>query len=326
MSQLTYEERYQISQKRANGLTPTVIAREIGRAESTVRNELKRNTVNGRYNTEEADQKAATRKSKASSHPLKEMSIIIPLMKKLLCKKQFSPEQISGRLKLRNKLKVSHEWIYQYIWADKERGGELFKHLRNKPRQYRKRGSKKVSRTNIPDRVGIENRPIEVGLKQRFGDFEGDTIIGRQHGGAILSLVDRASKLTKLVLLPGARSEDAAKAMIKALDPIKEFVHTITTDNGSELKKHKDVSKALNVKFFFANPYHSWERGLNENTNGLVRQYFPKGSNFLKLTPFDVLRVEYKLNNRPRKTLGYRTPNEEFLRLTRLTQISAFRS
>ena len=324
MSQLTYEERYQISQKRASGLTSTAIAKDIGRAESTVRREIKRNSINGKYNTEDAEKKATSRKSKASSHARKDMSAIIPLMETMLREEQFSPEQISGRLRLKKNLEVSHEWIYQYIWKDKEKGGELFKNLRNKPKQYQKRGAKKGSRTHIPDRIGIENRPVEVALKQRFGDFEGDTIIGRQHGGAILSLVDRASKYTKLYLLPGPRCEDAAKAMIKMLNPIKEFVHTITSDNGSEFTKHKIVSEALNIDFYFANPYHSWERGLNENTNGLVRQYFPKGSNFLKLTPVDVLRVENKLNNRPRKTLGYRTPTEEFLRFTGLDPASAF--
>lgn len=192
----------------------------------------------------------------------------------------------------------------------------MYKNLRRSGKKYNKRGSKMAGRGLIPNRVSIDNRPAEVALKQRVGDFEGDTIVGAGHRGAIVSLVDRKTKLTRLRLISGAKADETAQALIDALRPIKECVHTITTDNGKEFSQHESVAAKLNAKFFFANPYHSWERGLNENTNGLVRQYFPKGCDFTKLTQKQVLEVENKLNNRPRKTLNFNTPNEEFLRLT----------
>lgn len=326
MAHLTYEQRYQIDVEKANGRTQEEIALLIGASQSTISREISRNHSEDEYNGNQAHKKALERRQNASRVPRKNMSNTIPLVKSMLCEYQFSPEQISGRLRTAHNILISHEWIYQHIWLDKERGGDLYKNLRRYGRKYNKRGSKMAGRGLIPERVGIEERPAIVDLKERVGDFEGDTIIGRHHRGAILTLVDRRTKLTRLFLLPGARSKETAQAMIQLLTPIKELVHTITTDNGGEFSSHRLVSAALGIKFFFARPYHSWERGLNENTNGLIRQYFPKRTNLLKLNPLDVIEVEHKLNNRPRKSLEYRTPNEEFLRLTRLDPHYAFRT
>ena len=156
----------------------------------------------------------------------------------------------------------------------------------------------------------MDIRPGIVEEKSRVGDWEGDT--GARHRGAVLSLVDRASRFTLLALPGGRTAGETGEAMRKRLGPYKEFVHTITTDNGKEFAAHREVAKALEALFFFAQPYHSWERGLNEHVNGLVRQYFPKATDFRKLDPAELKRVENLLNNRPRKALDYRTPAEVF--------------
>jgi IS30 family transposase len=156
----------------------------------------------------------------------------------------------------------------------------------------------------IPNRVDVTDRPAIVETKSRIGDFEGDTIIGANHKGAILSHVDRMSKFTKLVLLPSKESAIVVSACEKALLPIAQFIHTITYDNGKEFAQHADIAKLLDAKCYFTTPYHSWERGLNEHTNGLVRQYFPKGTDFTILTQAEVQAVEDKLNSRPRKALA----------------------
>lgn len=328
MPHLTMEQRYQIHAEKATHpkKKQTEIAKIIGVSQSAISRELSRNKGIQCYSSGEAHQKSVDRRHKASSIPRKNMSNIIPLVNLMLCNYKWSPEQISKDLRKQVAVSISYEWIYLYIWADKKKGGQLFKNLRRRGKKYNKRGAKLAGRGLIPNRVGIENRPTVVDLKLRVGDFEGDTIIGKDHKGAIVSIVDKVSKLTRLKLLSGPKSEETSKAIIEILKPIEDFVLTITTDNGKEFAEHEAVAKALNVQFFFARPYHSWERGLNENTNGLIRQYFPKGCDFTELTDENVSFVENQLNNRPRKTLGYRTPNQEFLRLTNVDPNYAFRT
>lgn len=313
---LAYDQRCQIYALKKSNLCQDEIAEIIGTTQPTVSRELNRNKGQKGYRHKQAQEKAIQRRKQASSMPRKLTPELIPIVEKMIHDDQLSPEQISGRLKKDSNVSISHERIYLHIWEDKRNGGTLHESLRRCGKKYNKRGGKKAGRGLIPNRVGIEDRPPEVALKQRVGDFEGDTIVGAGHRGAIVSIVDRKTKLTKLRLISGAKSDETAQALIDALMPIKECVHTITTDNGKEFSQHEFVASELDAKFFFANPYHSWERGLNENTNGLVRQYFPKGCDFTKLTQEQVLEVEKKLNNRPRKTLDFRTPNEEFLRLT----------
>jgi IS30 family transposase len=218
-------------------------------------------------------------------------------------------------LKIEN-IQISHESIYQHIWKDKKIGGKLYLNLRQQGKKRNKRGEKKAGRGLIPDRIGIELRPAIVDLKLRIGDWEGDTIVGKDHRGAIVSMVERKTKLVRLYLLQSATAQATAEATNAILKPLKKHVKTITTDNGKEFAAHKKIAETLKAKFYFARPYHSWERGLNENTNGLVRQFFPKGTDFTKLTHEEVQNVEKNLNNRPRKLLQFRTPNEEFLHLT----------
>ena len=224
----------------------------------------------------------------------------------------WSPEQISGYAKRWELFSISHEGIYQFIFEDKQKGGELYKHLRHQHKKYRKRYGSPKRQSLIKNRVMIDDRPKIVEERSRVGDWEIDTIIGKNQKQAILSMVERKSKFTLLRKLTFKTSDATQNALKEALLAYKLFVHIITSDNGSEFAKHSEVSKALEAQFFFAHPYSSWERGLNENTNGLVRQYIKKGSELTNITDKNLAIISDKLNTRPRKTLGYKSPNEVF--------------
>jgi IS30 family transposase len=228
-----------------------------------------------------------------------------------MLRRQWSPQQISGRLKLEGLASVSHERIYQYVWADKQCGGNLHLHLRCR-RERRKRYGKHSRRGQIEGRVGIEQRPRIVAAKRRVGDWEADTIVGRRGRGALLTLVERKTKLVRLCWVERKGAEEVARASLEALGELAEKVHTITSDNGGEFAHHAKISQGLGARFYFAWPHASWERGVNENTNGLLRQYFPKEADFARITEAEVEQVMERLNERPRKTLGFRTPNEVF--------------
>lgn len=313
---LTHNQRCQIYGLMKSGVSQSQIAKELKISQPTVSRELKRNSGKRGYRFKQAQEKALKRRHDASSQPYKMTLAFTKEVGRLLTKELWSPDQISGRLNNKDEKIISRESIYRYIRLNRRNGGDLYKSLRRGGKKYNKRLGKIAGRGVISNRIGIEHRPPEVAAKIRVGDFEIDTIIGAYHKGALLSIVDRVTKVSFFVLLSSTKSEETAEALIKRLDPIRDYVHTITSDNGKEFAEHEFVSQKLDTKFFFANPYHSWERGLNENTNGLARQRFPKGSDFTKLTKKDVLEFELKLNNRPRKSLGYNTPNEEFLRLT----------
>lgn len=319
---LTYDQRCQIYALKKSGKNQVEIAMLVETTQSTISKELKRNNGKKGYRYKQAHAKSLQRRYLISSVRRKMTSNTVSLVEKMLYENEWSPEQISGRLKLTHKISISHESIYLHVWNDKRNGGGLYKKLRRIGKKYNKRRGKLAGRGLIPNRVGIENRPIEVETKVRVGDFEADTIVGANHRGAIVSLVDRKTKITFLGLISGPKSDETADLIIEKLKPIKKYVHSITSDNGKEFSQHESIAKKLNLLFFFARPYHSWERGLNENTNGLVRQYFPKGCDFTKLTKEQVLAVEKKLNDRPRKTLGYKTPNEELLHLTGINLIN----
>lgn len=225
---------------------------------------------------------------------------------------QWSPEQLSGVL-LANKIFISHETIYRHIWSNKKAGGDLYKHLRHKAKPYCRRSAKNAGRGCIPDRVGIEKRPKVVDQKTRKGDWEIDTVIGHNHRGALVTAVERKTKYTRIWLVPNKTSEVVSNALIILLASLpKSALKTLTYDNGKEFSQHVKVSDALGTKAYFARPYHSWERGLNEHTNGLIRQYLGKSTEFTQCTPEEIQRIEDLLNNRPRKVLGYRTPREAF--------------
>ena len=224
---------------------------------------------------------------------------------------RWSPEQISGWLSEQG-IKLSHERIYQMIWDDKRDGGNLWRSLRRRGKRYNKRAGKNAGRGLIPNRIDISERPAIVARKTRLGDWEGDTVVSAGHKGGLLTLVERKTQLAKITKLPRATARATQKAAVRRLQPIGDFVHTITFDNGKEFAAHQDIAHALKTKIFFATPYHAWERGLNENTNGLIRDFFPKGTDFSTISSAEVAKVERLLNARPRKSLGFRSPQEVF--------------
>jgi IS30 family transposase len=228
----------------------------------------------------------------------------------------WSPEQIAGRLKSDEIICLHHETIYQYILADKKAGGDLYTHLRHQNKTYRKRYGTARNRTGIPNRVDIDERPKEANNRERVGDWEADTIIGKHHQGAIVTLDDRKSTLRLALPLPGKKAALVKEAMLMLLKPIQSFVKTTTFDNGKEFTLHEAVATELECDTYLAKPYHSWEREQNENANGLLRQYFPKAMKLTDVTIKQVFDAVDKLNNRPRKCLKFKTPYEVFKKLT----------
>ena len=217
-----------------------------------------------------------------------------------------------GYLERDQKLSLHHETIYQLIYADKAAGGDLYQHLRITSRPYRKRYGSYDRRGKIPNRRGIKERPAIVEKRSRIGDWEGDTIIGKSKRSALLTLLERKTLYTIIVKLTGKNAEQLANAAIGAMKHIKDSVKTITFDNGLEFAAHERIAMALDADIYFANPYCSWERGANENVNGLIRQYFPKGTDFNEVTDVEIKAVMEKLNNCPCETRGFKSPNELF--------------
>ena len=232
-------------------------------------------------------------------------------IRKKIKENQWSPEQITGH-SLENKIPmVSHERIYQLIREDKESGGSLYKHTRHKLKHRKHPVTGK--QVNIRNKISIELRPEIVDRKDRLGDWEIDTIIGKEGKGAILTLTERKIGFLLMEKLPcGKQAEPLAKVVVRLLYAYKNHVHTITSDNGSEFAAHETIAKKLNAGFYFAHPYSSWERGLNEYTNGLVRQYILKGTDFKIYSDGFIRQVQYKLNSRPRKKLNFSTPSNLF--------------
>jgi transposase, IS30 family len=309
-TQLTREQRYQIYALKKADHNRTEIASILGVHKSTVSRELSRNSGRRGYRPKQAHELATERKLAAYRPRISDRTWA--RVERLL-RQEWSPEQIAGRLKLEGQPAVSHERIYQHIYADKRGGGMLHLCLRCRKKR-RKRYGKHSRRGQMPNRTGIEARPAVVDAKRRVGDWEADTIIGTAHRGAILSLTERKSKLVRLKKVKRNTAEAVAAASLSLLGGLAARVHTITSDNGREFASHERIAAGLSAKFYFAHPYASWERGLNENTNGLVRQYFPKKSDFSKIAARQIERVAERLNNRPRKTLGYKTPNEVFFK------------
>jgi transposase, IS30 family len=327
-SHLTYELRCQIFAYLKSGFSKRKIARLLGCSHSTIVREVQRNGDQGGYRIQRAQNKSQKRRLAASSISRKMTPKNIELIKRLLEDTQPSPVQLSGDLKDNYAVNISHETIYKFIWKDQKSGGELYKNLRHRAKKYNKRSGKAAGRGLIPNRVDIDQRPLIVEKKVRFGDFELDTIVGANHKGAIVSIVDRASKYAYLTLVPQATAENIRVVMNQRLKLLsqKSLIQTYTSDNGKEFAAHEKIVEDLGGAFYFAKPYHSWERGLNEHTNGLVRQYFPKGTEFTILTHKEVAEVERRLNNRPRKILNFKTPAKVFSLLTGLTPSGAFQS
>jgi len=319
---LTTDSRCQIYTLLSIGVAQTDIAEHLGVSASTVCRELKRNTGLRGYRHKQGHSMAVGRRHQASSRPKKMTDSLIGIIEEKLAEK-WSPDQIAGVLK-HSHILISPESIYRHVWADKKAGGLLYTHLRRRGKKYNHRGAKTAGRGCIPNRVDIQQRPKIVDSKSRIGDWEGDTIIGAKQQGVILSLVDRKSKFTLLAKMDGKYANQVPGLITQCFKrlPKKVAGHSITFDNGKEFSQHEKITEKTGMDCFFATPYHSWERGLNEHTNGLVRQYCPKGSNLTHYSGEDIQYVENQLNNRPRKVLQYRTPKEVMLGIRRPQRIA----
>ena len=307
---VTRDKRSQIEVLKARGCSIRSIAKQLGYDPSTMSREIKRNSGQRGYRLNQADRKARERRSRISQERKKMKPDLVSRVKEMILAK-FSPQQIVERLKIEG-IFVSHETIYKMVWADKKAGGTLYKHLRHYGKKYNKRSSGKAGRGCIPGRVDISERPQIVESKSRIGDWEGDTIIGGKLQGCMVSYVDRHSKYTLLKKINRKESALVVAATIEKMNELPHKVETIAFDNGKEFSGHQEISIALNACCYFAKPYHSWERGLNEHTNGLVRQFIGKKANIHEISDEFIEQVENSLNHRPRKILGGKTPYEVF--------------
>ena len=302
---LTYEQRYQISGLLQTKTSISEIARIVGCHKSTISREIKRNTGQRGYRPAQAHRLATERKA-INSIQITDFgwSYI-----EYLLNQYYSPEQITGRLRLLGWQDVpSHESIYQHIYADKKAGGKLYKVLRSQ-KTYRKRSLQGQDRRgSIANRSDITERPSIIEERSRMGDYEGDTVVGKGHKGVLVTLVDRTTRETKIKALPNRKAQRVAQTCIDLLKT--EQTLSITFDNGKEFAGHETIATQLNADVYFAQPYHSWERGTNENTNGLIRQFLPKLMRLDNLSDELVQSIEDNLNNRPRKVLGFKTPLE----------------
>lgn len=287
-------------------VTQTCIAKQIEVHPSTVSRGLRLNCDEQGYLSQRAHQHAIARRQTSKKYRI--LADTLDFVRMALAA-DWSPEQISGVGELIH-CPVSHEWIYRHVAQDKAHGGALYRHLRQGHKRYRK--GKNSKRSVIPNPVSIDERPAIVDERSRVGDWEVDTVQGKQGSGAIVSLVERKSRLYLVRYVPNKTASLVADAIIDMLAPYKEYVHTITADNGSEFVEHERVSAVLAAQVYFAHPYCSWERGQNENSNGLLRQYVRKESDLRMVTGEALSAFERRLNARPRKCLGFRQPQVVF--------------
>jgi IS30 family transposase len=305
--QLTYEQRYAIEVMLKNGVSKKHVSEGIGKSESTIHREVNRNRkLRGSYRAVYAQMLADERKKEGHYKRKLDDDMIRLIDNKL--SKQWSPEQIKGYCDLNGVEMVSHERIYQYVWEDKRNGGVLYTHLRNSGKRYKKRYGSKDNRGQIPNRISIEQRPEVVNNKERVGDWEIDLIIGKNHKGAILTAVERKTGFLVMSKTDGKKAQSVKVKTVNALAPYKDIVHTITNDNGKEFALHQKVASKLDCDVYFAHPYASWERGLNEYTNKLIRQYLSKSMELDKVDARRINQIANRINARPRKKLGYQTP------------------
>jgi IS30 family transposase len=314
---LTPMERGQIQALLGQGLSQNAIARKLGRSPSTISRELRRNgTVFRRYDAGHAQRRYQTvRQLCVRGRSLDYLPLRQYVIERFM--EGYSPEQVSGRLSIdcpgQPRMRVSHESIYRTIYADEKLCRILLGCLRQRHSRRRRRGERKPVRSMIPNRIGIEDRPVQVETLERYGDWEGDTVVGKNQEGAILTMVERKSMMLLADVLPLKTAQATARSAIGLLERMPPgWLRTITFDNGSEFSGHTTITQTTGIDVYFAHPYSSWERARNENTNGLLRQYYPKKTSFANLDPAALQRVVNEINNRPRKKLGCRTPLEVF--------------
>ena len=314
---LTQRERYLIVYHLSMGKKQKEVAEILGFSPSTISREIRRNKYEmfniSEYDYLYADYLARQRKTLKPKRTAFSKEVKSYVIKSL--KKQHSPEQISGRIYQDIGESISIETIYQFIYRDKAKGGSLYTNLRwqNRKRKRRFQGRKRHREYGDNPRKSIHDRKPIIEEKIRFGDLEIDTIIGKNHKQAILTIVDKKTKYLWMQKLIFKRSDNVAKASNKILASVAKYIHTITSDNGSEFAAYEEIENKLGIDFYFCDPYSSWQRGLNEHTNGLIRQYLPKKTDFTKVSYTTIKMIQNRLNNRPRKALGFKTPKEAFL-------------
>lgn len=326
--QLTSAQRYTISAMRQNGFTLQAIADELNRIElesalergetppekkrsaSTISRELRRNrSKTGKYNPKTAHEIAMEKRERIVRNTALKPGVLQRALK-LLRQKRWSPEQISGYLK-KNGVDISTERIYQEI--RKNPALAQYCHHKMKYRHHQHRPYATAGKSLIPDRNSIHDRPAEADGK-RFGDWEMDLVIGAGQKSAVLTIIERSQNMFMQSKLPSKRPDDVARAVIRLLRPYKKHVLTITTDNGIEFRNHKDIAKALGCTVYFADPYCSGQKGAVENANKILREFFPKGTDFRLVTQEELNNVQYLINDRPRKKLAFSTPKIEFFK------------
>ena len=306
--QLTQEERYAITAQLMCGDSQTEIARALGRDRSTISRELRRNRTHhdDKYRAEKAHSYAVARRRRCRRRPqftLAEMALVARLLRK-----KWSAEQIAGTLKKRGTLHISHETIYRRIRWDKKIGGDLWRHTRIMSKFGRKRYRSRDSRGVLPGKRSIAERPPEVEQRQEFGHWEGDTVMGKDMRHCVLTLVERKTGYAILKKLTSRSKDEVTRAATRALRQHSRNFRTLTLDNGTEFHDYAILEQRFPVKVYFATPYHSWERGSNENFNGLLRQYLPKGVCMRNVTQAQCAHIADDLNHRPRKRHDFDTP------------------
>ena len=321
-------ERDKIAQMHFSGLSYSEIGRRLGRDKSTISREVNRNRVrrsrrfvHWSYLSSQAALLASKRRANAKARVDRVLDNrqLLDYVKRGL-RSRWSPEQISGRIRKDHpadrSMRISHQTIYQWLRKDKLNGGKWYLYLRQGKRARRKKYGSTLRRYRIQNQTSIDHRPKVVNMRKRLGDWEGDTVEGKAHQGRLLTLVDRCSRFTSALKVKSKYSIEVVGAIKRALKSVPDYARrTLTLDNGTEFAHFKAIESSLNTRVYFAHPYRSWERGTNENTNGLLRQYFPKETNFNKISSQQLASAVIQLNNRPRKCLNWRTPREVFFSL-----------
>ena len=305
---LSSEERYQIHALRKSGRSLRAIGAVLGRSAATISRELRRNRGAHGYRPAEAKGMAWARSALSRSRPritIRQWRAIARLLQR-----DWSPQQIAERCRREGTLAISHEWIYTFVYAHKREGGTLWSHLRVRKQRRKRYASGRDRRGQIPGRIGIEQRGRSADRRLHRGHWEGDTMHGGRAG--VVSLVDRKSRFTRLGKVLRRTAEQARSAVRRRLASLHPRVRSITVDNGREFTDHRGIARDLGTRVFFARPYRAWERGTNENTNGLIRQYLPKRRDLVSLSGPEIRKIENRLNHRPRRCLEYRTPHEVF--------------
>jgi IS30 family transposase len=310
--QLTEEERYRIAALRQEGFSQSRIARHLGRAPSTISRELSRNS--SRWDESYRPSKAQERTNGRRSQSRRNTRFGREDWKRVerLLRRQWSPEQTAGLLRRSGELLISHETIYRYLWNDRARGGSLAQHLRGARKRRRKRYGRYDSRGRLAGKRHISTRPRFIERRRQVGHWEIDTVMGAGNTHCIMTLVERATGYLLITKLRSRNAGELARSASQLIQRHPGKFKTITADNGTEFHSYKSIEATTGVKFYFATPYHSWERGTNENTNGLIRQYLPKRTSMAKVTQRDCDRIAMKLNTRPRKRYAFKTPKEIF--------------